>query len=76
MDEVYIRTDDLAKWVKEDYFNNKDFITLDEFYKIFEELSADYDKLKEEFDDYKQEVNDNYKFVGQAEQIGYDERNW
>lgn len=50
MDEVYIRTDDLAKFVKEDYFNNKDFITLEEFYRAFEELSDDYDRLKEDFD--------------------------
>ena len=50
MDEVYIRTDDLARFVKEDYFNNKDFITLDEFYRAFEELAGDYDRLKEEYE--------------------------
>ena len=53
MDEVYIRTDDLAKFVKEDYFDNKDFITLDEFYRAFEELSSDYDILKEKYEDLK-----------------------
>lgn len=53
MDEVYIRTDDLARFVKEDYFNNKDFITLDEFYRAFEELSSDYDILKEKYEDLK-----------------------
>ena len=51
MDEVYIKTDDLAKFIKEDYFDNKDFITLDEFYRAFEELSSDYDILKEKYDD-------------------------
>lgn len=51
MDEVYIRTDDLAVFVKKDYFNNKDFITLDEFYRAFEELSSDYDILKEKYED-------------------------
>lgn len=55
MDEVYIRTDDLAKFVKEDYFNNKDFITLEEFYRAFEELSSDYDILKEKYEDLKNE---------------------
>jgi hypothetical protein len=53
MDEVYIRTDDLAKFVKENYFDNKDFITLDEFYRAFEELSSDYDILKEKYEDLK-----------------------
>lgn len=53
MDEVYIKTDDLARFVKEDYFNNKDFITLEEFYRAFEELSSDYDILKEKYEDLK-----------------------
>lgn len=50
MDEVYIRTQDMAKWVREKHFNDKDFITLDEFYRAFEQLSDDYDRLKEDFD--------------------------
>ena len=49
MDEVYIRTEDMARWVAEKYFNNKDFITLDEFYRAFEELSCDYEILEEEY---------------------------
>lgn len=53
MDEVYIKTDDLARFVKEDYFDNKDFITLEEFYRAFEELSSDYDILKEKYEDLK-----------------------
>lgn len=52
MDEVYIRTDDLAKFVKQDYFDNRDFITLDEFYRAFEELSSDYESLQEKYQNY------------------------
>ena len=51
MDEIYLRTDDLAKFVKEDYFDNREFITLEDFYRAFEDLSADYDILKEKYDD-------------------------
>ena len=51
MNEVYIRTQDMASWVAERYFDNRDFITLDEFYRAFEELSDEYDRLEEEFDD-------------------------
>ena len=40
----------MAKWVREKHFNDKDFITLDEFYRAFEQLSDDYDRLKEDFD--------------------------
>lgn len=60
MDEVYIRTDDLARFVKEDYFNNKDFITLDEFYKAFEELSSDYEILEEKYQDLRNKDEDDY----------------
>ena len=51
----------MAKWVREKHFNNKDFITLDEFYRAFEELSDDYDRLK---DDYE---------IATSTSIGYDE---
>lgn len=61
MDEVYIRTDDLAKFVKEDYFNNKDFITLDEFYRAFEELSDAYEILQEEYDKMTQDAYDEHE---------------
>lgn len=60
MDEVYIRTQDMAKWVAEKYFNNKDFITLDEFYRAFEELSSDYEILEEHYEFLKNEDEQYY----------------
>lgn len=50
MDEVYIRTQDMARWVAEKYFDNRDFVTLEDFYRAFEQLSDDYDRLQEDFD--------------------------
>lgn len=61
MDEVYIRTDDLARWVKENYFDNRDFITIDEFYRAFEQLSSDYEVLEEKLDDLKNNNEDYYE---------------
>ena len=60
MDEVYIRTEDLAKFVREDYFKNKDFITLDEFYRAFEELSSDYEILEEKYQDLQNRDEEDY----------------
>lgn len=60
MDEVYIRTQDMTRWVAERYFNNKDFITLDEFYRAFEELSCDYENLEEEIQNLKNEDEEHY----------------
>ncbi|MBR5227500.1 MAG: hypothetical protein IKV94_02570 [Clostridia bacterium] len=61
MDEVYINTYDMAKWVREKHFNNKDFITLDEFYRVFEELSDAYEILQEEFDKMTQDAYDEHE---------------
>lgn len=73
MDEVYIRTEDMASWVVDKYFENSDFITLDEFYRAFEDLSCDYEMLEEKFEDFKQNVEENYRQIDVAEQIGYHE---
>ena len=61
MDEVYIKTQDMARWLAEKYFNNKDFITLDEFYRAFEELSDDYENLQEEFNKMTQDTYDEHE---------------
>ena len=66
MDEVYIRTQDMARWVAERYFDNRDFVTLEDFYRAFEQLSDDYDRLREEFEDFKAEVEENYKYTPQT----------
>lgn len=58
MDEVYIRTEDMALWVVDKYFENRDFITLDEFYRAFEDLSCDYEILEEKIQDLKNEDED------------------
>lgn len=75
MDEVYIRTLTLPQWLCDKYFENQDFVSIDKLINIIEDLDSDLEYAREKLDEFKQEVNDNYKFVGQAEQIGYDE-NW
>ena len=59
MDNVYIKKNDLNKWIGK-YFPNKDLISIDDLLSTIEELDADYEHLKEEFDDFKQNVEDNY----------------
>lgn len=63
MDNVYIKKDDLNRWIGK-YFPNKDLISIDDLLCTIEELDADYEHLKEEFDDFKQNVEDNYKKKG------------
>ena len=74
MDDILIRTDGLPQWLTERYFKNTDLISIETLIGTLEDVSDDLKQLQEEFEDFKQEVNDNYKFVGQAEQVGYNEQ--
>lgn len=75
MDNILIRTSELPRWLSEKHFKNKDLVSLEDLICEFENVSDELGCLQDDFENFKQEVNDNYKFVGQAEQIGYNE-NW
>lgn len=75
MNEVYIKTEDLPQSIVNECFRNNDIITLEELITEFEDKLYELNGLEDEYNNFKQEVEDNYKFVGQAEQIGYNE-NW
>lgn len=75
MNEVYIKTENLPQSIVNKCFRNSDIITLEELITEFEDKLYELNGLEDEYNNFKQEVEDNYKFVGQAEQIGYNE-NW
>lgn len=59
-----------------DLFQDQDVITIGELFDTIEELDYEIDKEKEKHDDYRQYVEDNYRFVGQAEQVGISDRDF
>ena len=76
MDKTYILSKDLRPcYIKEKYFNDKDFYSIDELIGIIEDLDDKLEHLQEEYDDFKKQVEDNYKPLSQAELIGWNE-NW
>lgn len=75
MDEIFVRTWTLPEWLCKKYFDKKDFVSVEDLIRKIEDLDSDLEETREELKDFRQEVEDNYKFVGQAEQIGYNE-NW
>ena len=58
------------------HFKNKDMVSVEDILTRLEELIDDIEHLQDEFDDYKQYVEDNYKPLSQAEQIGYNPRDF
>lgn len=73
MEEVYIKTFTLPEWLVRKHLRMKDFISVEELIEIIEDLDGEVELLKEELDDLKQNINDNYKFVGTREAVGYNE---
>lgn len=73
MNEVFIRTRDLPEWLAKKYFCEADLHTIEELIGIIEELDGELERIMEAFEDFKQNVEENYKFIGTKEQIGYHE---
>lgn len=74
MNNVYINANQIASWVADKYFKNKDIISVDEILCALEDLADDYDALEEKYNDFKQDVESNYKLMNTEEQIGWSER--
>ena len=66
MDEVYIRTEDLPRWLVKIHFKDKDLITIDDLIEKLEDTTDELDLLKEKFDEFKEEVEENYKYSPQT----------
>lgn len=51
----------ISKLTMTDYETTGDFIPVDSWKDLAEDLLYEFDKLQEEFEDYKEFVKDNYK---------------
>lgn len=60
MDEVYIRTLTLPQWLVDKYFENREFVSVEELIAQIEDLDSDLEKIREEFEDFKQYHEENY----------------
>ena len=76
MDNIFIKTNQLPNWIDSRYFRGTDLASIEDLISIIEDLKDDYDILEEKYKDLEQDVHDNYKFIEQKDQIGYDERTW
>jgi len=76
MKDVYIKTNELPVYIADEYFYGKDLISIEELISVMEDMKCDLEKIAEDYKDLVQDVEDNYKFIGTREAIGYDERTW
>ena len=74
MENVFIKTEQYALLKK--FFKNQDLISIEDLIALIDDLSYDLDRMNEEYKDLLQDMQDNYKFIGTREAIGYDERTW
>ena len=74
MENIYIKTENWALLKK--YFKDKDLISIEDLIVLIDDLSYDLEKIKEEYTDLLQDIQDNYKYIGIKEAIGYDEKTW
>ena len=58
MENVYIRKDELNKWVAK-YFN-KDLISVDDLIGVIEDLDGEVDSLKEKIEEMEQDIEENF----------------
>lgn len=65
MNNIFIKTSEIAIWVADKYFKGKDLVSIDEILCALENATDDLDHMIEKYDDLSQDLHDNYKFVGQ-----------
>ena len=58
------------------HFKNKDLVSVEDILTELEEVIDELENLQDEFEDYKRDVEDNYRPLTQAEQIGYNEKDF
>jgi uncharacterized protein (UPF0335 family) len=75
MDNIYVDMRNQG-YTLSNYFKNKDMVSVEELLTKLEELIDDLENKEEELKDLKQDVEDNYRPLSQAEQIGYNEKDF
>lgn len=58
------------------HFKNKDLVSVEDILTELEDVIDELENLQDEFEDYKRDVEDNFRPLTQAEQIGYNERDF
>lgn len=72
MDSVYIKKEDLGKWIAK-YFPKKDLISVDDLIDCIENLDGEIDDLTTTIDDMERDIEENYRPISKEEQYDVNE---
>ena len=75
MDKVYIKVEDLNKWVAK-YFIDKDIITIDDLISVIEELDSELDYQREKYYELENNLENNYKPISPYRLYGINEKDF
>lgn len=77
MKEIYIKKNDVNKWIAK-YFEKQDLISLNDLLDLIENLDSELERQKEKNEDLQQDLQDNYKpkYKDHYEEYGVSEKDF
>ena len=75
MENVYIKVEDMNKWVAK-YFPNKDLVTIDDLLAVIEDLDSELENAKMDYEELENNLHDNYKPISPYEMYAVNERDF
>lgn len=75
MDQVYIKVQDMNKWVAK-YFPNQDLVTIEEILSVIEELDSELENEKIKYEELESNLHENYKPISSYEMYAINERDF
>lgn len=73
MENVYIKVEDMNKWVAK-YFPNKDLVTIEDLLSVIEDLDSELSNKEEEYKELENNLHDNYKPISAYDMYGISEK--
>jgi hypothetical protein len=71
MENIFIKAEEIPQNLINDYFRDKDMVSLDDLIATLDNVDWELKTLQDEYENFKQNVEDNYKFMPTEEQIDY-----
>lgn len=75
MENVYIKVEDLNKWVAK-YFPKQDIITIEDLLGVIEDLDGEVENLKMELEESENDKHENYTPISPYKMYGINERDF